>query len=184
MKKIKNIFAVALIALTGFISLVAMKPMREKFPELGIFNGEPPVIEPCVGCPGQTAYTIQNNSKCSTYLKFVLGFEAQQGAINTNEFIFQYLQPVPTGTINILNSDINTIVSGMGIDINQPYILPKGGIDIYYNDPSSGINTVIGNVKPGESKTIQYVPGSTKLCECYKVNWNESTKTITIDDCK
>ena len=187
MKKIefKKIVTTALIAVMGLFALVAMKPMRENFPAVGIM-GNPPVIEH--GCPLCPVYTIKNNSSCDK-LKVVVGFKASQtnsaGDIITSEVfpilpIF-YAGPVPPTILT--TSDISPFVTPP-INTNQDYSLTWGGIDIYASD----YTTIIGNVKPGETKRISKKDANgnelTGICDCYIVTWNEATKTITIDDCQ
>lgn len=187
MKKIKNIFAVALIALTGFISLVAMKPMREKFPELGI-NPNPPVVgERCVGCPAPLK--IVNNSQCKK-IKAILGFTASQtdaagntvtsGIFTIDPIILSPLIPFLDITKVMIDPHVTS-----PINTSQTYTLPTGGIDIYASD----YTTVLGNIQPGEmNKRVPKLDaqgnGPSGICECYIVSWDTATNTITINDCQ
>lgn len=184
MKKIKNILAVALIAVMSLFSFVAMA-QRPDVPNMGIFDNPIEVDPlPCEGCPGSTVFTIKNNSKCKDFLKFVIGFKAQQGTSVSNPFDLTYNSPIGS-VINITNYDIGNLLTSSVINTSLPYNLIEGGFDIYYFDPINGINTRMGNLLPGQSITVHYPVNSsnTELCKCYKLSWNEATKTITIDDC-
>ncbi|MFA9214559.1 MAG: hypothetical protein ACEQSR_12040 [Candidatus Methylacidiphilales bacterium] len=189
MKKIKNILAVALIALTGFISLVAMKPMREKFPELGI-NPNPPIVqESCVGCPEAVVVKIINNSRCKK-IKAILGFTASQidatgnpvtsGIFTIDPIILSPLIPFLDITKVMIDPHVTS-----PINTSQTYTLPTGGIDIYASD----YTTVLGNILPGEiNKRVPKLDaqgnGPSGRCECYIVSWDIATNTITINDCQ
>lgn len=188
MKKIqvKKIVTIAMLAVIGLFSLVAMKFPRENFPELGI-NPNPPVIqERCVGCPAPLK--IVNNSTCER-LKAVLGFTASQtnAAGNTVTSGIFTIEPIffsaPDPNFEITKEMIDPHVTSP-IITTQIYTLPTGGIDIYASD----YTTLIGNIKPGEmNKRVAKKDANgnelTGLCDCYIVSWDTTTNTITISDC-
>ncbi|MFA9214557.1 MAG: hypothetical protein ACEQSR_12030 [Candidatus Methylacidiphilales bacterium] len=185
MKNIKKIVTTALIAVMGLFSYVAMA-QRPNVPIMGIFDNPievPPL--PCEGCPGSTVFTIKNNSKCKEFLKFVIGFTAQQGTSVSNPFALPDYFSSDGPVINITNSDIGGLLTGGAINTSQPYSLIEGGFDIYYFDPNTLSSTRMGNLLPGQSITVHYPRDSqnTERCKCYKLSWNEATNTVTIDDC-
>jgi len=133
------------------------------------------------------SFKIINNSGCDR-LKAVLGFTASQtdaagNTVTSGIFTIKpiFLNPsIPL--LNITKVNIDPYVTSP-INTTQVYILPYGGIDIYASD----YTTVIGNIQPGQTKRVAKKNANneelTGLCDCYIVNWDSATNTITINDC-
>jgi hypothetical protein len=169
MKKI----IISILSVFTIFALVAMKPMYINSPPMGQLQHPLPKFDPqaCVGCD-PIMYNVILNTKCLT--KFDLWFTVKQGEID-------YPKMSMGAYINSKSFRASDYIALWGLDPNSSFELTTSGLSLRRED-----GLLIGNVLPGFRGTVcatdsngDKIPGP---CNCFFIDWNESTHTITITE--